>query len=160
MAIAAPDTPAMSAWLSLVGMPNTHAAVAQITMAKSAAHSAMSASCASPPKSTILEMVCATVALIFVITSTPKKLHTAAIRIADRGLMARVDTQVAIALGASVQPFTRMTPKVKAKVMSSAGLETSWLKKVDRSIVIWVLLFAFSIKRNVLYRNRRTTALA
>lgn len=119
----------MSAWLSLVGMPNTHAAVAQITMAKSAAHSAMSASCASPPKSTILEMVCATVALIFVITSTPKKLHTAAIRIADRGLMARVDTQVAIALGASVQPFTRMTPKVKAKVMSSAGLETSWLKR-------------------------------
>ena len=74
-------------------------------------------------------MVCATVALIFVITSTPKKLHTAAIRIADRGLMARVDTQVAIALGASVQPFTRMTPKVKAKVMSSAGLETSWLKR-------------------------------
>ena len=42
-AIAAPESPAMSAWLSLVGMPNHHAATAQSTMANSAAHSATSA---------------------------------------------------------------------------------------------------------------------
>ena len=42
-AMAAPEMPAISAWLSLVGMPNTHAATAQITIANSAAHSAMSA---------------------------------------------------------------------------------------------------------------------
>ena len=53
-AMAAPDRPAMSAWLSLVGMPNFHAAVAQVTMATIAAHRATSASWASPPKSTML----------------------------------------------------------------------------------------------------------
>ena len=42
-AIAAPDRPAISAWLSLVGMPNHHAATAQSTIANNAAHSATSA---------------------------------------------------------------------------------------------------------------------
>ena len=54
MATAAPETPAMSAWLSLVGMPKYQAAVAQMTMAAMAAHSAMRASRESPPKSTML----------------------------------------------------------------------------------------------------------
>ena len=44
----------MSAWLSLVGMPNFHAAVAQVTMATIAAHRATSASWALPLKSTML----------------------------------------------------------------------------------------------------------
>ena len=63
----------------------------------------------------------ATVLLSMVITNTPKKLNTAAIRIAGRGPIARVETQVAMALGASVQPFTRMTPKVSSTVISNAG---------------------------------------
>ena len=38
------------------------------------------------------------------------------------GLIARVEMQVAIALGASVQPFTKMTPMVKMTVTNKAGL--------------------------------------
>ena len=53
-AMAAPESPAINAWLSLVGMPKYHAAVAQITMAVMAAHSAMSALRVSLPKSTML----------------------------------------------------------------------------------------------------------
>ena len=53
-AMAAPDSPAIRAWLSLVGMPNHQAAVAHATMATSAAHSAVSASAVLPPKSTML----------------------------------------------------------------------------------------------------------
>ena len=40
MATAAPDIPAIKAWLSLVGIPKYHAAVAQITIAAMAAHKA------------------------------------------------------------------------------------------------------------------------
>ena len=36
--------------------------------------------------------------------------------------MDRVETQVAIAFGASVQPFTSTTPSVSSMVISSAGL--------------------------------------
>ena len=87
-----------------------------------AAHRAMSASWESPLKLTMFEIVCATVELTMVITSTPRKLKTAAIRIAGFALMARVETQVAIALGASVQPLTIITASVRSAVMASAGL--------------------------------------
>ena len=86
--MAAPERPAINAWLSLVGMPNFHAAVAQITMASSAAHNATVASCVLPPKSTMLYMVIATLELTIVITSTPRKLNMAAMMIAALGLMA------------------------------------------------------------------------
>ena len=45
--------------------------------------------------------------------------------IAARGLIERVEMQVAIALGASVQPLTRITPNVSATVTISAGLDVS-----------------------------------
>ena len=45
---------AISAWLSLVGIPNFHATVAQSTMAKRAAHRAIVASPVLVPKSTML----------------------------------------------------------------------------------------------------------
>ena len=45
-----------------------------------------------------------------------------AMRTAGCAFIARVATQVAMALGASVQPLTKMTPSVKMTVMSSAGL--------------------------------------
>ena len=67
----------------------------------------------------------ATVLLIAVISKTPKKLKIAAIRIACLGRMARVEKQVAMAFGASVQPLTRMTPKVKTTVTASAGFRIS-----------------------------------
>ena len=54
IATAAPESPAMRAWLSLVGIPKYQAVVAQITIAAMAAQRAMSESRASPPKSTML----------------------------------------------------------------------------------------------------------
>ena len=105
-----------------MGIPNTHASTAQSTIAKSAALSVIIAMLGSEPKSTIFVIVSATVALMSVITKTPRKLKTAAMRIAAPGLMQRVTTQVAIAFGASVQPLTRMTPKVSTTAMKSRGL--------------------------------------
>src|SRR5699024_12477400 len=77
--------------------------------------------CVSTPKSTILLIVDATELLICVIINTPKKLNTALIIIAFRGLKHRVVTQVAIAFGASVQPFTKITPNVNNTVISNIG---------------------------------------
>lgn len=70
-------------------------------------------------------MVVATVALISVITKTPRKLNTADMKTAALGGIARVATHVAIALGASVHPFTKMTPSVSSTVMRRTGLEMS-----------------------------------
>ncbi len=58
----------------------------------------------------------------FVMNNTPKKLKTAAMSTALRADIDRVETQVAIALGASVQPLTRITPIVKITVMSKGRL--------------------------------------
>jgi len=63
--------------------------------------------------------------LTAVIAKTPKKLNTAAIRMAFRGVMLLVETQVAIAFGASVHPFTKTTPNVKATVTAIAGLDSN-----------------------------------
>lgn len=49
-------------------------------------------------------------------------------KIAGRGRMARVTTHVAIAFGASVQPFTKITPSVKTDVTHSAGTDESCAK--------------------------------
>ena len=81
-------------------------------------------------------MVCATVALSMVMISTPRKLKTAAIKIAAPGVMERVETQVAMALGASVQPLTRMTPSVSRTETARVGLEKRWERKSERETVI------------------------
>src|SRR5690606_16606507 len=112
---------AISAWDSLVGIPNAHAAVAHTTMANKAAQSATKAFLLSP-KLTILDMVSATALFTIVIIRTPKKLNTDAIIIAFLGEIALVDTQVAIALGASVHPLTKITPSINTTVINNAGL--------------------------------------
>ncbi|MGI6765515.1 MAG: hypothetical protein ACOX4S_09575 [Anaerovoracaceae bacterium] len=68
---------------------------------------------------------------------TPKKLKTAAIKMAVPGLIERVDTQVAIAFGASVQPFTKMTPSVNKVMINNAGLDIVCSKKLINVIVIF-----------------------
>ena len=75
------------------------------------------------PKSTMLLIVDATEAFIFVIIRTPRKLNTALIMIAGLGLMQRVVIHVAIAFGASVHPFTKITPSVSSEVIRRAGDE-------------------------------------
>ena len=93
------------------------------TIENSAAESASMAVEVSLPKSTMLLIVEATDAFIFVIMRTPKKLKTALIIIAGLGFMHRVVMHVAIAFGASVHPFTNITPNVSSEVISNAGLE-------------------------------------
>ena len=76
------------------------------------------------PKLTILLIVLATELFIFVITKTPKKLNNALIRMALRSPIQFVATQVAMAFGASVHPFTKITPSVRATVINRAGFVT------------------------------------
>ena len=83
----------------------------QTTMEKSAAHRATRAIGSIFPKLTILVMVVATVEFTMVITTTPAQLHTAAITMARFTSRDLVDTQVAMAFGASVIPLTQMTPR-------------------------------------------------
>jgi len=71
-----------------------------------------------------------------VITNTPKKLKTAAIKIADLADIERVETHVAIALGASVQPFTKITPSVSNVVINNMGLVVICVKKSENVTAI------------------------
>ena len=67
------------------------------TIEKSAAHRAMRAICVFEPKSTMLEMVEAMLALICVMMKTPRKLKIVLMMIAALGGRQRVVTHVAIA---------------------------------------------------------------
>lgn len=53
------------------------------------------------------------------------------------GVIDLVDTQVAIALGASVHPLTNITPSIKAEVMNKAGF-VSCRRNSAKEIVIIV----------------------
>ena len=116
-------------------MPKSQATLPHTMMATMAAMSVTSALCASPPKSTMPKMVCATAGEIADMTSKPTKLQIAAMMMARRGFMARVDTAVAMALGASVAPFTMMTPMLSRVTTIKSGLLTSSVMKNDQSIV-------------------------
>ena len=106
VANALPQTLDISAWLSLVGSPFKAAKVAQRITVISATHREITAEFFSVPKSAIPYSVSATVGEIRAITTAPEKLHIPQSIKADLGRSARVDTHPAIALGASVQPFT------------------------------------------------------
>ena len=114
----------------------------QTTMEKRAAHRATRAIEVSSPKLTILVMVMATVEFTMVITTTPAQLHTAAITMARFTSSDLVDTQVAMAFGASVIPLTQMTPRVRRTVINNAGFVTSCRRKKenDMSIILFYLL--------------------
>jgi hypothetical protein len=84
-------------------------------------------------------IVWATVAFNTVMISTPKKLKTAAIHIALRTSIDRVETQVAMAFGASVQPFTKITPNVSTVVAKKTGF-VNWLEKSPNEMVMHDIL--------------------
>jgi hypothetical protein len=69
-----------------------------------------------------------------VITKTPKKFITEARMIAPRTEMARVEIAVAIALGASVHPFTKITPIVRITVTASNGFDATSLTNEKKSM--------------------------
>ncbi|KAJ57717.1 hypothetical protein P782_2548 [Enterococcus faecalis FL2] len=121
-AIAEPVKPAINAWLSLVGIPKYHAATAQTTIEKSEAAKATCEAFPFASKLTMLLIVSATWALKKVMTNAPKKFITTAIQIATFGFNTRVETAVAIAFGASVQPLTKITPITKVIVTNNAIL--------------------------------------
>ncbi len=120
-AIALPVSPAIRAWLSLVGMPKYQASTAHNTTEKSAAARAMVASSRLSPKETIFITVCVTEVLILLVAATPRKL-----KIADKSTALfkgrhRVVIQVATELGASVNPFTKTTANVRRSEVMLKG---------------------------------------
>ena len=88
----------------------------------------------SPPKSTMWKMVLATAEDTMVMASSPKKLQRAAITMAGVGFMQRVETTVAMALGASVAPLTMMTPMLSRVTTKSKGLDASSVTNMPHSI--------------------------
>ena len=70
------------------------------------------------------KIVLATAVLTDVMATSPIKLHTAAMIIAGVGRIARVPTTVAIALGASVAPFTTVAPKHNTMMSNNTGFAT------------------------------------
>jgi Zn-dependent alcohol dehydrogenase len=113
-AIAAPVSPEMRAWLSLVGIPRFAVSTAQTITAKSPADTEHMAVLGSSPNSAIPYMVFATEGLIIAIKNAPEKLQIAATLRATSGVKARPEIQPATALGASVQPFTSTTKIISA----------------------------------------------
>ena len=82
---------------------------------------------------------------------TPKKLQMALMIMADRTRMHRVVTQVAMALGASVQPLTKMTPSVRTTVIAKTGFEVTCWRKDAREIPTTSALIEFRYKRELRY---------
>jgi hypothetical protein len=81
---------------------------------------------------------------IIVIKKSPKKLNIAAIKTADSADIERVETHVAMALGASVQPLTKMTAKVRIVVVINMGSVVILSKKSGNDIDM-----SFSCKSNI-----------
>jgi hypothetical protein len=67
--------------------------------------------------------------------------------IARLGDIALVETQVAIAFGASVQPLIRITARVRITVTNNAGLEINWLRKSDKFNSFGIIQFSLFSKR-------------
>ncbi len=77
----------------------------------------------------------------------------AAMTIAFLGSIDRVDTQVAMAFGASVHPLTKITPRVKTTMMSKAGLPAMLLIKSEKVIVIFLRIPRFSLRIQKFFLN-------
>src|SRR3990172_6247289 len=119
----APLSPAMRAWLSLVGRPSRQAKVLQ-TMMDSIAAATTERSMTSG-----LMMPLPTVKATAVpVTNAPARLSTAAIATACCGVKTRVATTVAMALGASVQPLTNSAASTRTSTTTSASMPSGILQ--------------------------------
>ena len=121
IATALPVSPAIRAWLSLVGMPKYQATSAHKTMEKSAAARAIPDFSPLSPKDTIFITVSVTAGLILLIMKTPAKLNIAERKTDGLSGRQRVVMHVATELGASVKPFTYITAKVSKSVVMLSG---------------------------------------
>ena len=114
---APPVRPAMRPWLSEVGTPSVQPKKPQRAMVRRAASTT---ACPAPGgMRTREEMVSATLELSRYITSTPRKLQTPPRAAAVTGRRARVQTAVAMALGASVKPLIKTAAAIPKKQSSS-----------------------------------------
>ena len=95
------------------------------TMATAAAASATKAAWSSPPKSTIPLIVSATAVEMSDMPARPMKLQTTLMRMALSTSMARVPTGSAMALAASVAPFTKMMPRTSTITIARNGFDTT-----------------------------------
>lgn len=120
-AVAAPDTEATRAWLSLVGIPKNHAVTAHKIIDKSDAHNARVTVFLSQSKVAMFVIEATTFPFKRDIIKTPKKFITAARITAFFGVNVRDETHVAIAVGASVQPFTIITPEMSTNKKIVSG---------------------------------------
>ena len=121
MAMAPPVMPAISECDLEAGMPFHQQKTPHAIEPIMAATKASSALCVSPEKSTMLNMVCATAVEMYVMPTNPTKLNTAASARAAPGDKQRVETAVAMALGASVAPETMVTAKTSRTITASEG---------------------------------------
>ena len=133
----APVSPAIKAWDSEEGIPKAQAKTPQAMTPTMPAHRAFKAKPYWEPKSTMLEMVSAVSLEMKNIERTPRKLKMADMTMAGWGLMHLVDTQVAMALGASVQPLMNTTPMTKTIATPSIGTEPMI------SMICWMLTAKF-----------------
>ena len=153
IAIAPPEIPAIRAWLSLVGIPNHQARRGPDHNGEhGGAEGDQGIVGVAAEIHHVVDGLRHGLVLMAVITKTPRKLKTAAIMIAGRAPMLRVETQVAMALGASVQPLTKITPRVKMTVTARTGLENSPDKNCSRDNMPLPLSFKF---QTLLYRELR-----
>ena len=125
----------MRACDSEVGIPKAQAPTAQVTIPTQPAARATRASWLLLPKSTIPRIVSATAVEMRHIATKPTKLHTTLMIIAWLTLIERVPTASAIALAASVAPFTKMHPKTRTMTRAKNGLATIISKKCPRVII-------------------------
>ena len=139
IAIAAPDSPAIRLWLSLVGMPREEAAALYYNDGEQ--RRTQGDQCVSGIGSKIHHVAYGSRdrAVDFVMTRTPRKLKTALIQIAVRSLKHPVVIHVAIALGASVHPLTKMTPSVSRTVSSKMGFGIQKSPSLYISILIYMV---------------------
>ncbi len=130
MAKQAPVRPAIRAWDSEEGRPKAQAKIPQATTPIMPADRPTRAFWAlvealapvNSPKLTKPAMDSATPAARREKVKTPIKLKTAAMAMAFLGAIALVEMQVATALGASVQPLIKTTPRAKIIVITISGL--------------------------------------
>lgn len=113
-AIPAPAKPATNAWLSLVGIPHRAATLDQMMMPTIA-----------PPTVAKLTALGSMIPVPMVVATavpdiTPIRLNTDARASAARGESERVPTTVAMAFGASVQPFTNSAPRMRRRTARSS----------------------------------------
>ena len=91
-------------------------------------------------------------------TTIPARLHTAAVKIAAHGDMQRVVMQVAMALGASVHPLTRITPSVSSVIISSGGLLCRLERKSERLTLHLRLMGIISFYKRIFAKSAKMNA--